>query len=157
MASKSGAGRWCHQSEPTPRTNRSDSFWICNVDCSGTFFRTSIVPSTFTFCALRDTGVYDGVLWLVESSSARGLTADSDKVLPAVLHALSGYLGHRRCTLTNQLNLASTLLRPSSTCLSAQTHSQSVTWNHRQEATLDYQCVTLQSSLNSLKANLSNI
>lgn len=38
-----------------------------------------------------------------------------------------------------------------------QTHSQSVTWDHRQEATLDYQYLTLQSFLNSLKAHLSNI
>lgn len=110
------------------------------------------VRGHLTLCALRDTGVYDGALWLVESSSARGLTADSDEVLPAVSHALSGYLGNRRCSLTNQLNLASTLLRPSSTCLSAHRHSQSVTWDHRQEETLDYQCLTLQSSLNSLKA-----
>lgn len=117
MASKS----WARSPMSSERADTSDK----QVDCSGTFLRTSVVASTFTLCALRDTGVYDGAPWLVESSSSRGLTADSDEVLPAVSHVLSGYLGNRRCSLTNQLNLASTLLRPSSTCLSAHRHTVS--------------------------------
>lgn len=84
---------------------------------SGNTFVSSPISS------LPDTSMWDGGLWLVESTWSHGLPADWDGVLPAVPHASSECLEVRLCSLT-KLNLACcprAVLHPS-VCVQSLTH-----------------------------------